>query len=355
MNGGWIWLILIVLPLPWLLRLWKPHKIGFGETAITMAAAAIAFCVVYALGTYSQTADVEIISGAVTGKERVHDTYLETYECNCRTVKIGNTQTRQCSTCTRRHYTVTWSVKSNIGSFQVDHKDWTSIAVYALPDPNRYTIVEKGDPVAKDATYTNYVRGAAESLFHDKIVDSRFKELIPQYPSRIYDLYKIDRVVAAGLTVPDLSSWNAELSDIQCTLGPQKQANVVIVLVNTNDTKYVNSLERAWLGGKKNDIVVVLGVSEYPKLEWARVFSWTNSEEFKINLRDRLSAMKVVDRTEILRTIEKTTHESFVRRDLKEFEYLADEIEPPLWAVIVALILQALVSIGVTYYFAERR
>lgn len=360
MSGGWLWLLLAVLPMPWLLRLWKPHKVSMIEAGITMMLSALAFGGLWAVGLHSQTADVEIWSGEVTNKKRIHDTYRESYECNCRTVTSGSgnnkTTTRKCDTCWRTKYTVTWNVYSNIGStFQFGHLDSRSSSVYAAPDPHDYTLVQKADPVAVPHTYTNYIKAVPESIYNNLVVDQKYETMIPKYPSEVFDRYRINRVVTAGkVPMGDLKAWNEELELCQREMGPNKQANVVIVFADTNDSAYANSLERAWLGGKKNDVVVVIGAPNYPAVDFVRVFSWSKAEEFKIILRDRLMKFKEVDRPAMLETIRTTVLERFERRDLKDFDYLEDAVQPPLWAVIVALLSTLAIQIGATIFFSQR-
>lgn len=134
-------------------------------------------------------------------------------------------------------------------------------------------------------------------------------------------------------------------------LGPHKQANAIIVFVNTPDSSYQQALESAWIGGKKNDIIVIVGVTAWPKIDWVAVSSWSKAEIFKVQLRDDIRALGEVKRDEMLKLLEDHTWKSFKRREMKEFEYLANEIEPPLWVTILAAILGIAISVGASYYF----
>jgi hypothetical protein len=209
-----------------------------------------------------------------------------------------------------------------------------------------------GDPVAAARAYTNYIKAVPESLFHAKIsLSKQYADKIPPYPSQIYDYYNINRVLSVGVPVPDLPAWNTGVSQIMRKLGPQRHANVVIVFVNDANSSYVHALEGAWLGGKKNDVVVVVGTTSYPTIEWVRIMSWTDKEIFKVQLRDELQALGTVDRSAFLGIIEKHTMATFVRKSMKDFEYLKEEIEPPLWVVVLAGVLGLLAALGSTYFF----
>jgi hypothetical protein len=219
-------------------------------------------------------------------------------------------------------------------------------------DPQRYVNVRIGEPCSRTSSFTNYVKAVPDSLFHaNPLLAQKFAGMIPEYPSNIYDIYRINRVLAVNVPVTDIGAWNNDLGITLRKLGPQKQANAVIVFVNTPDRNYINALESAWLGGKKNDIIIAVGVTQWPHIDWVEVSSWTKQELFKVQLRDDLQALGDVDRAQFMALINKHTTETFVRRSMKDFEYLSDEIEPPLWVIILAAVLGVIASMGLSYYF----
>lgn len=351
-------IILVPLVLPWVLRFVWPHKITWLEMGISTIAGIILASIVYAAGLYNQTADVEILNGEVISKQRDQGHYLRSYGCNCRSVQSCSgtgtsrscTTTQKCQTCYEDRYTVTWSCKTNLGTYTIEHLDRTSRSVYNTPDPQRYTIIQPGDPVAREHSYTNYVKAVPDSLFH-KYKTDRFKELIPPYPERVFDFYRINRVFAMGVPILDLAQWNQDLSMTLRKLGPQKQANAVIVFANTNDQSYLHALEGAWVGGNKNDIIVVVGSTAYPKIDWVSISSWTDSELFKVQLRDEIIAHGTIDRMQLLGALEKHTLASYKRKEMKDFEYLKYQIQPPMWVLILSLGLGILMSVATSAYF----
>ena len=307
----------------------------------------------------SKTWDTEIWNGQVVSKDRTHGTYEESYQCNCRTVTSGSgknqTTSTQCDTCYRTHYTVKWSCDTTVGGYSIDSKDWTNRGVYLVPDPSRYTEIQKGDPVAREHRYTNYIQAVPNSLFTPAAADlkAKFKPLIPKYPDSVYDFYKINRFFAPGLSVPDAQQWNQDISLALRERGPKKQVNAIVVVAKTNDPNYEYALRDAWEGANKNDVVLIIGSTEYPKIDFVRVLSWTKNETFKIELRDAVLEKGTVDRT-IIPLMMEQIDKNFERRHMAEFEYLDGEIDPPMWLIVVLLALTT-IGAGVALFLTERK
>lgn len=348
MNITWLVIVLLMAIAPWIIKIIVPHNIKVSEVVVSMAVATLSFSIFFMLGKYSQTLDYEIWSGSITGKNRSEDTYLRSYDCNCRDVCSGTgdnrTCSRQCDTCYERRYTVTWDAYSNIGNYRIKHLDSSSISVYGTPNPERFNIIKNGDPVAKTVSFTNYVKAAPLSVFHNTVVEEQFKALIPDYPDKIYDFYHIDRVLASGVNIPDLQIWNMALSALMCELGFESKANIVIVFVGTNDKAYVESLKNAWLNGKKNDVIIVLGMTDYPNVQWVDVFGWTDEELFKVQLKQALEKEKVVNIYKTLDIIKEHVKGSFKYKNMEDFAYLENAIEPPLWVIIVGIFFSIIIS-----------
>ncbi len=318
---------------------------GVGGVAISMIIISICFFA----GKGSKTSDTQVFNGEVVSKQRVHDSYVESYECNCyyTTDSKGNS-TRHCSTCYRDHYTVDWSCQTNIGNYTIEHLDELSKRVYKTPDPRRYTIIQKGDPVSRTGGYTNYIKAVPETLFRPagESLRAQFKGKIPAYPIRIYDFYHLDRVLPVGVSVPNIREWNTKLHEALKKLGPKKQANVVIVLVNQPED-YFYALQDAWLNGKKNDIIVVISSSKFPgKADWVNIMALTTENVFQVRLRDSLLALDTLTADSVIGTIERETYLSFKRKSMKDFAYLEAEIDPPTWLMVTCVIFIVLAYIG---------
>lgn len=311
-------------------------------------------CAVLSISVNSKTTDTEIFNGQVTSKERNEDSYLESYDCHCRMVTKGSgknaSTVKECDTCWRRRYTVEWIVKTTLGDYDIDDVNSLSPSIYATPNPTLYNAAYVGEPVAKTHSYVNYIIASDNSIFKsNNVFGNKYASLIPKYPIEIYDQYKINRFLTMGVTVPAAKEWNNGIGLMLRELGPSKQANLIIVVANTNDTNYPLALQAAWNGGKKNDVIVVIGSTHWPKIDFVHVLSWSTNNLLAVEIRDKLLAMNEAECSASLKIIHDSIKNNFVRRRMVDFEYLKDEILPDSTIVIAMLIIQILATLCVTF------
>lgn len=368
MNISLLWLLLIPLVLSILSVLWLP-KLSRGSMARSDAAlfallgfvlCACVMSLIFYLAKGSQTLDVETLNGYITNKERSHGSYEESYSCNCRRKKVCTgsgknkscSDTEECDTCYRTHYTVTWDAYSTLGNYRIDKLDRTSRLVYQSPDPEDYTRIRIGEPCSDTHMYTNYVQAVPESLFRpaSETLKAQFKDMIPSYPQKIYDRWKINRVLPVRVNVQNLQEWNDRLSENLKTLGKTKQVNAIIVLVNTSDSNYEYALRDAWISGKKNDVVLIIGATNFPsRAEWVRVLAWTDNALFKIKLQDNIMALDNLNAENVIGVLSSDISLHYKRKSMKDYAYLDNEIEAPLWLNLTMGLIVLLLYVGFWY------
>jgi hypothetical protein len=341
MAGGLIWLLCG--------RNKEAAIFSGGYAVIAIVVTIIAFAVSHGV----KTGDTEIWNGKVTGKDRVHGSYTRSYDCMCSTDSKGN---RRCSTCYEDHYTVKWSCDTTVGSYTIDSEDSTFRSVYLTPNPRRWVDIGIGEPVSRTHGYTNYVQAVPESLFRPsgESVKKQFAGLIPAYPSNVYDFYRLNRFLTPGYNLPEAPSWNAAISELLKERGPKKQVNAIVVVAKTADPNYTYALRDAWLSGKKNDVVLVIGSAEWPKIDFVDVISWTKNELFKVQLRDAVLALGTAQQGPVLEILGRQIDTNFERRHMSEFKYLEAEIDPPGWLLGLLAFLIAASTAG-TIYMANNR
>ena len=345
-------LLILLIPLswPWISKYIWPHKITNKELAIHIAIVLAVTCATYYIGMVGNSYDIEVWSGEVTGKKKVRVSCEHSYQCNCVTTtdSKGNSSTT-CQTCYDHSYDIDWDVYSNV----MDTSSINRIDEQGLREPPRWTQVQIGEPYSDTKRFKNYIKGAPDSLFNDKAVVTKFENKLPKYPNSIYDYYKINRVLAVGVEVPDIRDWNRDLSVILKKLGPAKKSNVVIVVVNTNDIQYAKALKEYWLGGKKNDTVVVIGSTKYPTIDFVDVFSWSKNASLEIEIRNEILAEGKLNREKTIEIIKQQIQKNFNKRSNEEYAYLEEETVPPVWLLLLTVFMSFTAS-GVVSYFTYK-
>lgn len=308
-------------------------------------------------GTGMKSMDVEIWNGQVTSKDQERVSCSHSYDCNCRQVQTctgtGKDRTcstsTQCDTCYEHNHDYRWNIRSNVGDVEIERIDRQG-----KNTPPRWSQAVVGEPFAVSKTFTNYIKATPESLFNKADLALAGKYQIPGYPGVVYDYYRINRVLSVGVNVPDIANWNADVSNILRNLGPLKKANIVVVFTNNPAQNYANALNASWLGGKKNDVIVVIGTPEYPKIEWVSVLSWSDNQLFKVTLRDAIYDVSEVKRPEIIAIINENVQKSFVKKSFKDFDYLQNDIQLDDVVIYVIIFLQILFGAGIAFFIKQR-
>lgn len=309
--------------------------------------------------------DVEIWNGVVTNKTRTHGTFDESYNCNCKTktrkvsysTTVGSGKNARsvteyrtesyevCDTCYRKWFTVNWECQTTIGNFNLGKQQSMLPTIYEVPNPVAYERIVIGEPAAKTNTYVNYIQASDQSLIKKRQGSIPAGYVIPEYPTKIYDLYKVDRFFTdVPLGEPASSAWQKEVANINRDVGPKKQANVIL-MVTKNNLDYADYVEAKWDGLNKNDILLVIGVDSNKQVTWASIRSWTKSENFKIALRDRVMAQKELDPQAIGAIIREEVLSKFVREKMESYKYLEDEILPPMSMIVIWLLSMLVVPL----------
>lgn len=307
----------------------------------------------------ASTHDTEVWNGVVTGKEKVAVPCSHSYSCDCHEVCSGSGKNRschtECDTC-YRHYTFSRKIPGNDYDWDVYTSNHETITINRIDDqgvhePPRFTAVKMGEPTSQTHSYVNYVKGAPDTLFRHQGLKEKFAGTIPKYPQDVYDYYRLNRLVTVGVNVPDANKWNWELSRINADLGSPKQVNIIVVLVKNQPSDWYYALEEAWIGGKKNDAILVVSVDDQMKPQWVQVMAWTTSEIFKIKLRDDIMAEQQLDRDAVMTALANNVRTTYQRKPMKDFEYLSSSITPSTTEWVITLVIGLLIAGVLIYLF----
>lgn len=324
--------LILFIPIAWLLisKYWLHNTITIMEMLIGVVLISSAAAALYFLGISYQAVDEEIWNGQIQSKQKVRMSCGHSYECGC---SVGSSSS-SCSTCYEHNFDVDWVLHTSAGDITIDRVDSRG-----LETPPVWEKAYISEPVSIINSYTNYIQAAPSSLFNDAIysIDDRFKNLIPEYPLDLHNEYSYNHVRAVGVEIKELEKWNSMLAEVLKVLGPEKQVNVIILFVNTDDPKYLHALDKSWLKGNKNDVVIAIGATQYPRIDWVGVMSWSPSELFKVQIRDEIKAIGEADPDTIIPVIQKHVTQSFERMQMADFSHLQGEIEPPRFVILWVL------------------
>lgn len=209
-------------------------------------------------------------------------------------------------------------------------------------DPNDYVAVNINkwiEPVTKLVSFENKIK-ATPSVFSFAPVPKDIKV----YPYPPNDNHFIsDRLVGSALATID----QLKFDQMNAVLGPIKRVNVIMVGMGAVDSMMGEWQRSAWIGGKKNDVVIVWGGNnKHP--DWVKVFGWTDSEVCKRNLETIILDNGAT--TEVLPLIEKEIREGYVKKEWKKsFAHIT--VPAPAWAVWWYLGVMVFTQAGIWFWF----
>lgn len=326
----------------------QPVELGIQCAAILTFAGAATLLV-----NCQSTRDVEIINTSLVRKDRVSVPCSHSYQCmchdSCTTDSRGNQScTQVCQTCYDHSNDYDWTLfAANGHQIDIDRVDRQGSI-----EPKRYTIARVGDPISYQHAFENYIKAAPGTILKHEGLTMKYEGKLPRYPIDVRDYHYVDRIVNMS-SLPVGPSWQRALSEINSRVGPMKQANVVLVIVEGMPREFALALEQAWVGGKKNDVVVVIDAQKSWLIDWVYVMSWTHREVFKVSLRDGIMDVGTLDLRRILPLIERAVVERFERRPMKDFEYLRSSIVPTTGQWVTSLLVSLMITLALSWFFAS--
>lgn len=350
------WLLLVPILLGVAGLLFSRGRVNWKEFIVHEAVVSAVIVAGYFIALYASTYDTEIWNGVVARKWQGTESCCHSYSCNCYQSCSGTGKNRRCTqicqTCYEHSHDIAWNAASSNGE-TVYHNGCNRPGSGA---PARWQAIVVGEPTAVEHSYTNYIKGNPDPVIKRTGAAERFAAQIPAYP-QVYDHYRADRFLAVNFDLPDRQRLNARLSEINARLGAPKKVNVTVIVARQPDREYLTGLREAWLGGKKNDLIAVVGLAndaealDRPNIAWAGVVSWTRNEDIREAVSARILELGGFDGDKVLDIVAEEVANKFVHRPMADFEYLKDTLEPPLWARWFLGILGVLLAVGLQIYF----
>lgn len=291
----------------------------------------------------------EIWNGQVVSKSKEQVHCRHSYQCNphsCMCDSKGNCQTCY-DTCYEHDHDYDYIVRDNTDyTYSIDTVDRQGLIT-----PPRFESVEMGEPTAHLSSYKNYLKASSDTLFRKDFVNEKYKGKLPEYPNIIYDYYHLNRVITTNFALENKKYWDKALSEINGKLGRRKQANIILVLTKNQSQDYVQALDQYWKGGNKNDVIIIINIDASDKIEWVSTLALAKDDMLKIQLRDNLMEIETLNMEKIMPEVENCVSKYFVRKRMREFEYLMYAVTPSLTQYIVSFIISLIVTIGLVIFF----
>jgi hypothetical protein len=321
-----------------------------GGTAASFALAGI----MHAVASLGATADVETWSGHIV-KAVHYPRWIEEYvqvHVRTRTDANGNVHTETYTTIEHRTHPEHWTAYSNISSeYEIDRAKYEEmVAVFGNRsterphksgfdggDPNVYATYNKSAgeyyPITSRRMWENKVRATPSTFSFPKVPKA---VMVFDYPGNS-DPWRSDRLLGSAslLDIREFDRLNARL-------GPRKKVNLIMVGFGGRDSMAAQWQEAAWVGGKKNDVVICWGGSN-KKPTWARAFGWTDRKIVLRNLESLILEIGAVP--DVLPLVEEEIIKNYQLKDWeKSFAHI--RVPAPMWAAwtyfSMAVVAQAL-------------
>lgn len=372
-NLDFIFAIYVFIPIAVVLlgKVIFPHHITAKEWGIQALVTVVLLTIslgIFAGFRYSNAHDTEVWNGRITamqpiqrncqtGWSRSQDSFCTEY--STRSVYVGQTCTGEGSdrVCvsnyeTEYEYNYPWErryfIESELGNYEIYRVDRQGVNT-----PPVFASKIVGDPVSKISSYSNWINGAADSLFKEDPDLSMDLE----YPIKVYNYFEIDRFVWAGVSPPaNVDLYNKALSAVLGRVGPTKQINAVVVVADENyGDSFPYAVRKHWRGFKKNDAVIFVMVDPFDlTIETSYVLSWSKENLFNVMMENSINKHRNnVLTPELVADSLSQNADTYERRSMTEFEYLKDQIPVPIFVYILIAIVNVLGSIVALAYFVR--
>jgi hypothetical protein len=381
-NTGF-WIMLFIAAAFGVIRKLTNPNLSWGELPIQLGGSTLVIIGLYFLffSTSAKLMDTEIWNGSVSRAEYYEPwTELQTHYDSVADGKDskGRTKYKRVKRTERVYHGPKWELGTSVGEVSVSNgiyrnyvnrfsgetkKNLFHLNQVSLGDGNMFYVYVHDVPASVEKPFVNYLK-ASESVQKVSGFVSQYKSILRPYPTvsnNGYGSIDLYRVIDAGANAPKgwKDSVDHQLDLALISLGALKQANILVYLVGTSDLKAAYAIKENWVGGKKNDIIVIIGASHFPKIDFVHVLAWTDVELFKIELRDRVMNLKeLTDGKALADTITSQIIKSpetggFKRLKMASLEYLIGDIKLPMWCQILIVLIGLGTSYGISVFLVK--
>ena len=340
MLSYWFIFCILGLAAPLISKVFWNRDVSLKEIIIIGVSNSFILGIVFAVASYQNTLDTEIHNGYVISKSRDKVSCSHSYQCHCIQVSCGKDCTTEiCQTCYSHPNDWNYNVKTSIGNLKIDRIDSQGKNI-----PPRFNAVKINEPVSLERTFQNYIKGSERTLFKEHI-NSDIK--VQQYP-RTYDYYRINRVINASNISININLINNELNNALRELGAKQKMNIIVYFWNHENDDYDRIVESKWLGGKKNDLIVMINV-QGSDIKRVHTFGFSENAEVYYKVNRLVQEVNTINEEEIVKAILEGS-KSFKKKSMQDYAYLKDEVHPSIWLILFAMFL----SIGISSFLSYK-
>lgn len=317
----------------------------------------VGLTVVFVFGIYtlmfSVTTDLvddEQWNGVVT-KAKYYEGYEYEYDCSYESC-TGSGENETCVTIPQTcesWKSPDWIGYSTVGQFYISKSQYrkysnrfghTEQDIYHGDQTTSSRLKGEGDewtsivndlfPVSLTKSYENLVVAANANVLNVKASEADIKMLkkegkLKEYPTKYknsFGIPKQHRVIDTTGTI-NVSDWESKLDIVASKIGHTRQANPIIYITDEGqDFKYI--LEAYWKGAKKNDIILILGVSG-GEVVWSDAIAWTNNTDFFVEIQN-VPDFEIQSGMITGAILMSKVNQFYIRKPMKEFDYLKENI-----------------------------
>jgi len=339
-----------------ILRLWWDHRVTWWELGGGVAIS----LVLILLGKYSgerlQVSDAEYWTGWVTRADYDdEDTYIVTvtdYDSK------GNPSGSHTET---RTDPPSWAVTDNNGITCSITREKYKWFVKRFGNESgwgdRYTIYQgprsKMVPMTTVHAYENRTQVSKNVFDFGKVGDVKAYQLY-DYPGASGgflgfggdDRFAVPSILGDG--GPTTASANAELCLRNAELGHSKQLRMWILIFKNQPFQAALEQRNYWKNGNKNELTLCIGINDAYHVQWAHVFSWTEQERLKIDIRNFVRDQDTLDLNAIVAYMGNEAKKNWVRKQFADFRYL--HVPLPLWALLSIFAIVTIFNFGWAFF-----
>jgi hypothetical protein len=362
-----LWTLYFILPLlVWFgfARFVLGVGLTIGEIALQFFATIAIITSVYFITLSAQTSDSMMVHGHVTKLEPIRKTcntywsdFSDSFCTNeyTRTVPDGKTCSRDKDgkeTCVTKYKTqyksvYPWErryfVRTTLSSYEISRVDKQGVNT-----PPRFAEIDVGEPVTEMASFTNYIKAASATVIGNM---HNAEPLNVAYP-HVHDYYRVLPVIDHSGSVDKemLGQLSDSIRKVNRDIAPVK-GNVVVVITSEGED-FAKRLEYDWQAFKYNDVVVTLGMTA-ETVNWVNVKSWSKDQLNDVVLRDTIREVGLTDSDSLQRAMTEAILQHYVMPTEEDFEYLYDDIEPPMAVNVIIWIIMLIVTPAITFILSR--